>query len=79
MIARHSKCLNMDLVPIITGETNGLICKLCTTLTHIGQLCEGIMTILVKLVLRVVFTRYFRIHESIIMLCIPGVASWSNK
>ena len=65
----------MDLVYVITGETNGL----CTTLMHIVHLSEGIMTILVRLVHRVVFTWYFRINESMITLCIPGVASWSNK
>ena len=79
IIARHCNCPNMDLVHVIAGETNGLIYKLCTTLTHIVHLCEGIMTVLVRLVHRVVFTRYFHINERTTTLCIPGVASWSNK
>ena len=78
MIARHSKCPNMDLAHVITEETNRLICKLCTTLMRVVHLCEGIITVLVRLVHRVVFTRYFSINECMITLCIPGVVSWSN-
>ena len=77
MVARHSKCPNMDLVHVITG--GAFICKLCTTLTYIIDLGKGIMTILVSLVHRVVFTWYFRINECVIALCISCVAPWCNK